>query len=106
MLTVVKLLDEQALQLYAEPNTTGQDILDQACTMLQVFEKYYFGLEYYDAKVRCAHLGGPHVPLYFHACLHLDPYTPLFTNTHTHTHLRARDCIAFARAGRESVGGA
>eukprot|EP00043_Microstomoeca_roanoka_P017841 m.187570 g.187570 ORF g.187570 m.187570 type:complete len:803 (-) comp16714_c0_seq3:1065-3473(-) len=50
VLTVVKLLDEQALQLYAEPSTTGQNILDQVCTLLQIYEKYYFGLEFYDAK--------------------------------------------------------
>ncbi|EGD73140.1 hypothetical protein PTSG_04853 [Salpingoeca rosetta] len=50
VLTVVKLLDEQTLQLYAEPSTTGQNILDQVCTMLKVCEKYYFGLEYYDSK--------------------------------------------------------
>eukprot|EP01147_Barroeca_monosierra_P004399 gene4399-6671_t len=50
VLTVVKLLDDQALQLFAESGTTGQDILDQVCTMLKISEKYYFGLEYFNSK--------------------------------------------------------
>ena len=35
-LVLVKLLDGQTLQLYAENSTTGQDFLDQVCTLLQV----------------------------------------------------------------------
>ncbi|EDQ92385.1 uncharacterized protein MONBRDRAFT_14158 [Monosiga brevicollis MX1] len=49
-LVLVKLLDGETLQLYAEPSTTGDDFLNQICTMLKMFEKYYFGLMYYDQK--------------------------------------------------------
>eukprot|EP00055_Hartaetosiga_balthica_P006035 m.18532 g.18532 ORF g.18532 m.18532 type:complete len:811 (-) comp4975_c1_seq1:916-3348(-) len=50
LLTVVKLLDKEPLQLYTESGTTGQDLLDQVCTILQIAEKFYFGLSFYDNK--------------------------------------------------------
>eukprot|EP00053_Salpingoeca_punica_P017075 m.163317 g.163317 ORF g.163317 m.163317 type:complete len:737 (-) comp17110_c2_seq1:638-2848(-) len=50
VLCLVKLLDGQTLQLYAEAHTTAQQFLDQICTMLKAFEKYYFGLKYVDNK--------------------------------------------------------
>eukprot|EP00042_Codosiga_hollandica_P046244 m.484138 g.484138 ORF g.484138 m.484138 type:complete len:798 (-) comp57197_c1_seq9:252-2645(-) len=49
-LCLVKLLDGETLQLYAEPDTTGQSFLDQVCLMLKICEKFYFGLRYIDSK--------------------------------------------------------
>eukprot|EP00045_Choanoeca_perplexa_P016926 m.235406 g.235406 ORF g.235406 m.235406 type:complete len:797 (+) comp17403_c0_seq2:184-2574(+) len=49
-LVLVKMLDGETLQLYAESSTTGQTFLDQICSMLNIHEKYYFGLHYFDAK--------------------------------------------------------
>ena len=49
-LCLVKMLDGEQLQLYAEPTTTGTMILDQVCTMLQAYEKYYYGFTFIDRK--------------------------------------------------------
>ena len=35
-LCLVKMLDGQTLQLYADPNTTGQQLLDQSLTLISV----------------------------------------------------------------------
>lgn len=51
-MVLVKLLDGQTMQLVAEQNTVGQDLLNQVCTMLKCHETYYFGLLFFDAKVR------------------------------------------------------
>eukprot|EP00049_Salpingoeca_infusionum_P000510 m.40372 g.40372 ORF g.40372 m.40372 type:complete len:809 (+) comp10434_c1_seq1:87-2513(+) len=49
-LVLIKLLDGETMQLFAEPATYGAELLDQVCTVLNIFEKYYFGLCYYDTK--------------------------------------------------------
>eukprot|EP00051_Salpingoeca_urceolata_P001249 m.39564 g.39564 ORF g.39564 m.39564 type:complete len:1241 (+) comp11285_c0_seq1:36-3758(+) len=49
-LCLIRLLDGRTLQLYAEPNTTGQNFLDQICGMLNAMEQYYFGLLFLDHK--------------------------------------------------------
>lgn len=49
-LCLIKMLDGDTLQLYAEANTTGTDFLNQVCIMLSAYEKYYFGLSYTDRK--------------------------------------------------------
>eukprot|EP00039_Didymoeca_costata_P015190 m.254297 g.254297 ORF g.254297 m.254297 type:complete len:767 (-) comp16170_c2_seq1:2644-4944(-) len=49
-LALIKLLDGETLQLYAEGSTTGQMFFDQVCSMLKAYEKYYFGLSYIDRK--------------------------------------------------------
>jgi hypothetical protein len=49
-LCLVKMLDGTTLQLYAEPTTLGGHFLDQVCSMLNVHEKYYFGLAFLDHK--------------------------------------------------------
>lgn len=49
-LCLIKLLDGETMQLYAESSTTGQMFLDQVCAMLQAYEKYYFGFMFSDKK--------------------------------------------------------
>lgn len=57
-LVLVKLLDGQTMQLYAETSTTGQELLDQICTVLKAYETYYFGLQFFDHKVGTQRRGG------------------------------------------------
>jgi len=49
-LCLIKMLDGETLQLYAENNTIGQDFLMQVCTLLSAHERYYFGLSFIDRK--------------------------------------------------------
>lgn len=49
-LCLIKLLDGETLQLYAESSTTGAQFMDQICLMLNCHERYYFGIAYKDAK--------------------------------------------------------
>ena len=49
-LCLVKMLDGEQLQLYAEASTTGTTILDQVCAMLQAYEKYHYGFTFVDRK--------------------------------------------------------
>lgn len=73
-MVLVKLLDGQTMQLVAEQNTVGQELLDQVCTMLKAYETYYFGLMFFDSKVRLLLPMWPMVtnnypfpsPLFFH----------------------------------------
>ena len=49
-LALIRLLDGETLQLYAENNSMGEDFLNQVCLMLSAYERYYFGLAYVDKK--------------------------------------------------------
>jgi hypothetical protein len=50
LLCLVKLLDGEVMQLYAEAGTTGANFLDQVALMLKAYEKYYFGFRFVDSK--------------------------------------------------------